>query len=119
MVDSKRDLDLVRADAWILGGLGLGLRTQLGPVAAQGAVQPRPILPKNGPRDTIRGACKRDSLSGRLRKVLRGACLVSTPGGTLRGLGRAGRLGDDLSVDLLGCTRDARLARTVHQFVAG
>eukprot|EP00964_Phaeocystis_antarctica_P043904 scaffold25184_cov62-Phaeocystis_antarctica.AAC.7 len=92
MVDRKRDLDLVRADAWILGGLGLGLRTQLGPVAAQGAVQPRPILPKNGPRDTyLRGVCERDSLSGRLRKVLRGVPIVSAPhGGHLawRGSGR-------------------------------
>ena len=49
MVDRKCDLDLVRADAWILGGaLGLGLRAKLGPVAAQGAVQLRPSLPQNG-----------------------------------------------------------------------
>ena len=44
IVDRKRDLDLVLADARILGALGLGLLAKPGPVAAQGAVQLRPIL---------------------------------------------------------------------------
>ena len=55
MVDRKRDLDLVRADAWILDALGFGLRAKLGQVAAQGAVQLRPILSRDVAQDTIHG----------------------------------------------------------------
>ena len=64
MVERTRDLDLLQLDAWIIHTLGLGLLAKpAGPVAAQGAVQLRPILPKyRGPgcyphRDAIHGKC--------------------------------------------------------------
>ena len=93
MVDRKRDLDLILADAWTLGALGLGLLSKpAGPVAAQGAVQLRPILPKyRAPgmlstpgcyprqvRNSIRCECRGIAFMDRWRprKVLRVACTL-------------------------------------------